>query len=131
MSNFYEETKGLLQKIEENTRDGNNGGGNPGGGGSTEGLTNTELRQAPVNVNVSSFATKNLTPSYAVVTTSGSITAGAQSVAFYNNGPNSVTVAGGILAAKHGVSFDAGNFQLGAISYSIPSGTSLQISQIK
>lgn len=141
MPNYYEETKDLLEKIEENTRE--NGGGSEGGGGSggltneelrespvsvTGPLTNTQLRNQPVNVTI---PTVDLTSSLTTVTESGTITSGAQSISFYNYGPDSITVAGGVLLAKHGVFFDGGIYRLGAISYIVPSGTSLQIAQVR
>ena len=237
MSNFYQETKELLEKIEENTRDLGEGGS---GGETGNGLTNTELRAAPLDVvgpitnaqirasaisvtgpvtdaqiranpipvtggltntelrasavpvsgpatntelratplpvsgtigvsgtvsttvtntvsingsvgitgtpsvnitgtpsiNISNaptvnVSTSNLTPTLQTVTTGGTVATGAQSVAFYNLGPDIVTIGDASLGAKLGINFDAGINRLNAITYSVPSGTSLQIAQIR
>lgn len=144
MPSYYEETKELLEQIEINTRDG--GGGSDPGGGSTVGLTNEELRAAAVPVSgpatnaqiratpiAISISTVTLTPSLELITSAGAgtVASGAQSVSFSNYGPGDVTVAGGTLPATRGVNFDGGIHRLGSISYSVPSGTSLQIAQVR
>lgn len=138
MANYYEDTKELLEQIEVNTRDGG------GGGGSSGGLTNDELRATPIavtgpltntqlrNQSVSvTLSTITLTPSLTLVSESGSISSGAQSISFSNYGPGDVTVAGGTLPATRGVSFDGGVHRLGTINYDVPSGTLLQIAQVR
>ena len=72
------------------------------------------------------IAAQNMVPSYVTgLTTSGSVTAGARSVTFFNSGTTNVTVAGGTLIPGRSITFSAGGESdvLTAIPYDATGGT--------
>lgn len=119
-----------------------------GGGGTTNGLTDaqlraapvpvlgpltdTQLRAAPVPVTIAGAAPAIVrTPTILSTTTTGTVAAGATSVGFSNEGTVAATVAGGTLPAGRTVSFIAPDGDtLAAIAYTA-TGTTLVVASVR
>ena len=96
------------------------------------GLTDTQLRAAPVPVTISGAAAAVVrTPTILSTTTTGTVAAGATSVGFSNEGTVAATVAGGALPAGRTVSFIAPDGDtLAAIAYTA-TGTTLVVASVR
>lgn len=67
----------------------------------------------------------------ALLTSAGTVAAGAKSVTFFNSGSADATVAGGPLAPNRGVTFSVdGADTLGAIDYTASATATLQIAKV-